>query len=78
MFSLLGEAAAVLLAIARHSRDYKHLDVALSVLDLVCALQGIVDALHKHGDAVAGVQALVRVHLACHVGVSSHLQYMSG
>ena len=52
----------------------KHLDVVLSVLNLVCTLQGVVDALHERGNTVAGVQALVRVHLACHIGVSGHLQ----
>lgn len=50
-----------------------HGDIALSMLDLVGALEGVVDALHQHGHTVDWVQALVRVHLARHIGVACHL-----
>ena len=52
----------------------EYLDIALSMLNLIGPGESVVDALHKRGDAVAGVQTLVGVHLARHVGVASHLQ----
>ena len=50
-----------------------HVVLALAVLDLVCALECVVDALHHLGDTVSGVQALVGVGLTRTVGVTSNL-----
>jgi hypothetical protein len=43
------------------------------VLDLVGALEGVVDALHNLGHRVHGVQALVGVGLQGRVGITCHL-----
>ena len=49
--------------------------IALGVLDLVGALQGLVDAFDQQGHAVDRVEALVRVHLSREVGVGrAHCQ----
>lgn len=49
------------------------LDIALRVLDLVGALQGLVDALDHHGHAVGRVQALVRIDMPGCIGIPCHL-----
>lgn len=54
-----------------------HGDVAFGMLNLVGALEGVVDALHQGGNAVDRVQALVRIHLARHIGVTCHLYRQS-
>jgi hypothetical protein len=47
--------------------------VALGVVDLVGAAQGVVDATHHVGYRVGGVQRLVRIHRAGGIGVRRHL-----
>jgi hypothetical protein len=50
-----------------------HVALALAVLDLVCTLECVVDALHHLGHTVSGIQALVGVGLTRTVGVTSNL-----
>ena len=45
----------------------------LRAMDLVGALQGVVDGAHHRGHAVGRIEALVRIHLAAQVGVARHL-----
>jgi hypothetical protein len=52
--------------------------LALGVLDLIGALQRLVDALHHARHAVGRVQALVGVHLAREVRVGRHLPAGAG
>ena len=50
-----------------------HAILAFSVMHLVGAQKSIVDFLHHVGNAVAGIQALVRIHLPGKIGVARHL-----
>src|SRR5208283_3802903 len=50
-----------------------HIIVTFGVVDLIGALEGLVDAAHEIRHAVGGIETLVGIHLAGIVGVGSDL-----
>lgn len=49
------------------------LGTALSMLNLVSTLQGLVEALNQQGHAVSGVEALIGVHMTRCIGIACDL-----
>ena len=61
------------LGIRNNGRKPINLIPALGVLDLVRALQSLIDPLHHRRDAVGGIQTLIGIHLSSEVRIRGNL-----
>ncbi len=66
-------AAETGLGVGHDGREPVGVVFAFRVVNLVGALEGLIDPAHDMRDAVGGVQALVGVHMPGEVGVSRDL-----
>ena len=61
------------LRIGHDGRKPVNITFVLGVLDLIGALECIIDAAHHVGHAVSRIEALIRIHLPGEIGVACHL-----